>query len=58
MHRSPRSAEGMSGTTVALDGVDLHVEEGRILGIIGPNGAGKTTALNAILGLASYQGEF
>jgi len=45
------------GTTVALDGVDLRVEEGRILGIIGPNGAGKTTALNAILGLISYQGE-
>jgi len=45
------------GTTVALDGVDLHVEEGRILGLVGPNGAGKTTALNAILGLTSYQGE-
>src|SRR2546421_3928776 len=45
------------GTTVALDGIDLRVEEGRILGIIGPNGAGKTTALNAILGLTSYQGE-
>src|SRR6201997_802789 len=45
------------GTTVALDGIDLLVEEGRILGIIGPNGAGKTTALNAILGLASYEGE-
>ena len=45
------------GTTVALDGVDLRVEEGRILGIIGPNGAGKTTALNAILGLTPYQGE-
>jgi len=29
------------GTTVALDGVDLRVEEGRILGIIGPNGAGR-----------------
>ena len=45
------------GTTVALDGIGLRVEEGRILGIIGPNGAGKTTALNAILGLTSYQGE-
>jgi ABC-2 type transport system ATP-binding protein len=45
------------GTTVALDGVDFRVEEGRILGIIGPNGAGKTTALNAVLGLIPYQGE-
>jgi len=45
------------GSTIALDGVDLRVEEGRILGIIGPNGAGKTTALNAILGLTSYEGD-
>ena len=45
------------GATVALDGVDMRVEEGRILGVIGPNGAGKTTALNAILGLIPYQGE-
>jgi ABC-2 type transport system ATP-binding protein len=45
------------GTTIALDGIDLRVEEGRILGLIGPNGAGKSTALNAILGLTQYQGE-
>ena len=45
------------GTTIALDGVDLRVDEGHILGLIGPNGAGKTTALNAILGLTQYQGE-
>jgi ABC-2 type transport system ATP-binding protein len=45
------------GATRALDGVDLKVEEGRILGLIGPNGAGKTTALNAILGLTACEGE-
>ena len=45
------------GTTIALDGIDLRIEEGRILGLIGPNGAGKTTALNAILGLTSYDGQ-
>jgi len=45
------------GTTIALDGIEMRVEEGRILGLIGPNGAGKTTALNAILGLLPYQGE-
>jgi ABC-2 type transport system ATP-binding protein len=45
------------GATVALDGLDLRVEQGRILGLLGPNGAGKTTAMNAILGLTPYQGE-
>jgi len=45
------------GTTIALDGIDLHIDEGRILGLIGPNGAGKSTALNAILGLTQYDGE-
>jgi ABC-2 type transport system ATP-binding protein len=45
------------GNTIALDQVNLRVEEGRILGLIGPNGAGKTTALNAILGLTNYEGE-
>ena len=45
------------GSTVAVDGIDLRVEEGRILGLIGPNGAGKSTALNAMLGLIPYDGE-
>ena len=45
------------GATVALDGIDLQIEEGRILGLIGPNGAGKTTALNAIVGLTPYEGQ-
>ena len=45
------------GATRALDGVDLNVAEGRILGLIGPNGAGKSTAINAILGLTPYDGE-
>src|SRR6202795_1747502 len=52
-----RSLRKAFGTTIALDSVDLRVEEGRILGLIGPNGAGKTTALDAILGLTPYQGE-
>jgi ABC-type branched-subunit amino acid transport system ATPase component len=42
-------------TTVTLDGINLRVEQGRILGLIGPNGAGKTTALAAILGLIPYE---
>jgi ABC-2 type transport system ATP-binding protein len=45
------------GSTLALDRIDLRIDEGRIVGLIGPNGAGKTTALNAILGLIPYEGE-
>ena len=45
------------GKTTALDGLNLKVEEGRILGLIGPNGAGKTTTRNAMLGLIPYEGE-
>jgi ABC-2 type transport system ATP-binding protein len=44
------------GKTLALDGLDLKVEAGRILGLIGPNGAGKSTALSAILGLTPHEG--
>ena len=52
-----RGLRKVFGTTVALDGIDLRVEEGRILGLIGPNGAGKTTALNAVLGLIPFEGQ-
>ncbi len=45
------------GSSVALDGIDLNIEPGRILGLIGPNGAGKSTTLNAILGLIPFEGE-
>jgi ABC-2 type transport system ATP-binding protein len=51
-----RGLRKVFGTTIALDSIDLRVDEGRILGLIGPNGAGKSTALNAILGLTPYQG--
>ncbi len=52
-----RSLSRHYGKTRALDGIDLDIPQGRIVGIIGPNGAGKTTALKAILGLGHYQGE-
>jgi ABC-2 type transport system ATP-binding protein len=39
------------GATVALDGVDLAVEAGVILGLLGPNGAGKTSLVSIIAGL-------
>jgi ABC-2 type transport system ATP-binding protein len=52
-----RSLRKSFGKTVALDGIDLNVEPGRILGLIGPNGAGKSTLLNCVLGLIPYEGQ-
>src|ERR1700741_434213 len=49
------SAEGLAktyksraGTVRALDGLDLTVEEGSVLGLLGPNGAGKTTTVRIL----------
>jgi len=47
-------AEALSkryGSRLALDGLDLEVRQGEIVGLLGPNGAGKTTALRLLLGL-------
>src|SRR5215213_2519019 len=44
-------AEGLTkhyGDTIALDGIDLAVPEGSVLGVLGPNGAGKTTAVRIL----------
>lgn len=46
------------GPVVALDGLDLEVRQGEVLGVLGPNGAGKTTAIGLLLGsLRRQKGE-
>ncbi|MCK2218011.1 ATP-binding cassette domain-containing protein, partial [Actinomadura sp. ATCC 31491] len=38
-----------------LNGADLYVQEGELIGIIGPNGAGKSTLLKAMFGLVNIR---
>ncbi len=42
------------GNVVALDHLNLHIQEGEIYGLLGPNGSGKTTAINCMLALLKY----
>jgi len=44
-------------TATILDGANLTVEKGELVGLVGPNGAGKTTLLRAIAGLMNWDRE-
>jgi ABC-2 type transport system ATP-binding protein len=51
---APIAAVGLRkvyGERTVLDGVDLHVGHGQVVGLLGPNGAGKTTTVKALLGM-------
>src|SRR5713226_1429319 len=52
-------AQGVSkrfGGVRAIDGIDVSIERGEVVGLIGPNGAGKTTLFNVICGLKPSAG--
>lgn len=51
LHKEYRRLRGAN--TVAVDGLDLHVEAGGVFGFLGPNGSGKTTTIRCLLGLVT-----
>ena len=55
----PIAAVGLRKTyrdRTVLDGVDLHVGAGQVVGLLGPNGAGKTTTVKSLLGMVHLDG--
>lgn len=42
------------GQTQALDGLDLRVEAGQVMGFLGPNGSGKSTTIRVLMGLLRH----
>ncbi|OCN03937.1 ABC transporter ATP-binding protein [Erysipelotrichaceae bacterium MTC7] len=52
---SIKGLEKSYGDLKAIDGLDLDVHQGEILGLLGPNGSGKTTTINCLLSLLTYE---
>jgi ABC-2 type transport system ATP-binding protein len=52
-----RDVRATLGGRAVLNGIDLEIEEGRVVGVMGLNGAGKSTLLQALVGLVPIQGE-
>ena len=50
------AVRGGYGEADILDGIDLHVDAGKIVVIVGPNGAGKSSAMKAVFGLLTVRG--
>lgn len=51
MHTSFKTVKGW---VEAIRGVDLHIEEGEILGIVGESGSGKSVTMKSVTGLLAY----